>query len=164
MEREPTSRDVEAAAARIAEHARRTPVLTCRTLNEKTGADLHFKCENFQRCGAFKFRGACNTVFSLTDADAARGVVTHSSGNHAAALAEAARLRGVPAHIVMPSNAPAVKQAAVRGYGGLITLCEPTLAAREETAARVQQETGATLVHPYNDYRIIAGQATAGLE
>jgi len=138
--------------------------MTSRTLDERTGATVFFKCENFQRVGAFKFRGACNAVFSLSDAEAARGVVTHSSGNHAQALALAAQLRGIPAHIVMPRNASAVKQAAVAGYGGRITLCEPTLAAREEATARIQQETGAALVHPYNDDRVIAGQGTAALE
>jgi len=161
---QPTLDDIRAAAARISPHARRTPVMTSRTLDERTGATVFFKCENFQRVGAFKFRGACNAVFSLSDAEAARGVVTHSSGNHAQALALAAQLRGIPAHIVMPRNASAVKQAAVAGYGGRITLCEPTLAAREEATARIQQETGAALVHPYNDDRVIAGQGTAALE
>lgn len=156
--------EVRAAAERIAPYAHRTPVLTSRTLDAQTGAYLFFKCENFQRMGAFKFRGACNAVFSLSEDEAARGVITHSSGNHAQALALAAQLRGVSAHIVMPRNAPAVKQAAVAGYGGRITLCEPTLAAREETTARIQQETGAALVHPYNDERVIVGQGTASLE
>src|SRR5690606_32759088 len=121
-------------------------------------------CENFQRVGAFKFRGACNAVFSLSDEEASRGVVTHSSGNHAQALALAARMRGIPAYIVMPENAPAVKQAAVRGYGGDVTLCAATLEAREATAAAILERTGATMVHPYNDARIIAGQGTAALE
>lgn len=164
METAPGLAEVRAAAERIAPYAHRTPVLTSRTLDAQTGAHLFFKCENFQRVGAFKFRGACNAVFSLSEDAAARGVVTHSSGNHAQALALAAQLRGIPAHIVMPKNAPAVKQAAVAGYGGRITLCEPTLAAREETTANIQRETGATLVHPYNDYRVIAGQGTAALE
>ncbi len=158
----PSLEDIRDAAARIALYARRTPVLTSRTLDEMTGAACFFKCENFQRVGAFKFRGACNAVFSLSEAG--RGVVTHSSGNHAQALALAARLRGIPAYIVMPRNVLAIKQAAVEGYGGHITLCEPTLAAREETTARIQRETGAELVHPYNDYRVIAGQGTAALE
>ncbi len=122
------------------------------------------KCENLQKVGAFKFRGACNAVFSLTDEEAARGVATHSSGNHAQALALAARLRGIPAYIVMPENAPAVKKAAVAGYGGQITFCEPTLQARESTLAQVVEETGATVVHPYNNYQVIAGQGTATLE
>jgi threonine dehydratase len=122
------------------------------------------KCENLQKVGAFKFRGACNAVFSLTDEEAARGVATHSSGNHAQALALAAKLRGIPAYIVMPENAPAVKKAAVAGYGGQITFCEPTLEARETTTAQVVEKTGATVIHPYNDYRVIAGQGTAALE
>ncbi len=128
------------------------------------GARLFFKCENFQKAGAFKFRGACNAIFSLSDEQASRGVVTHSSGNFAAALALAARKRGISARIVMPSNAPAVKVDAVKGYGGVITFCEPTLTSRESSAAKVIKETGATFVHPYNDYRIIAGQGTAALE
>lgn len=164
IQTEPGFAEVRAAAVRIAPYARRTPVLTSRTLDELAGASCFLKCENFQRVGAFKFRGACNAVFSLSDRDAARGVVTHSSGNHAQALALAARLRGISAHIVMPRNVLAIKQAAVAGYGGRITLCNPTLAAREETTARIQHETGAELVHPYNDPRVIAGQGTAALE
>ncbi len=160
----PTLDDLRAAAARIAPHAHRTPVMTCTTLDAMAGAALFFKCENFQKVGAFKFRGACNAVFSLTDAGAARGVVTHSSGNHAQALALAARMRGIPAYIVMPRTTPAIKQAAVAGYGGRITLCEPNQAAREAAAQKIIDETGAELVHPYNDYRIIAGQGTAALE
>jgi threonine dehydratase len=159
--------DVEAireAAERIAPYAHRTPVLTSQTLNESCGAEVFLKCENFQKVGAFKFRGATNVVFGLSDEEARRGVVTHSSGNHAQALALAARLRGIPAHIVMPENAPEVKRAAVADYGGRITLCEPTLEARETTAARILGETGGTMVHPYNDERIIAGQGTAALE
>lgn len=128
------------------------------------GAKLFFKCDNFQKVGAFKFRGACNAVFSLSDQEASRGVATHSSGNHAAALALAARKRGITARIVMPSSAPPVKVAAVKGYGGIITFCEPTQASRESTAAQVIRETGATLIHSYNDHRIIAGQGTAALE
>jgi threonine dehydratase len=127
-------------------------------------ARLFFKCENFQKTGAFKFRGACNAVFLLSEEEASRGVVTHSSGNFAAALALAASKRGITARIVMPSNAPAVKVAAVKGYGGIITFCEPTLASRESMAAKVIEETGATFIHPYNDHRIIAGQGTAALE
>jgi threonine dehydratase len=160
----PSLDDLRDAAARIAPYARRTPVFTSRTLDEMTGAACFFKCENFQRAGAFKFRGACNAVFSLSGAEAAHGVVTHSSGNHAQALALAAGLRGIPAHIVMPRTVLAVKQAAVAGYGGRITLCEPTLAAREDATVRIQRDTGAELVHPYNDYRVIAGQGTAALE
>jgi len=160
----PTLPEIRAAAVRIAPYAQRTPVMTSRALDERAGASLFFKCENFQRVGAFKFRGACNAVFSLSDVEAARGVVTHSSGNHAQALALAAQLRGIAAHIVMPENAPEVKKSAVAGYGGRITFCEPTLAARESSTVRIQRETGATLVHPYNDYRVIAGQATATQE
>ena len=160
----PTITDIRQAAERIRPHAHRTPVMTCRSLDQRVGAQVFMKCENLQKVGAFKFRGACNAVFSLTDAQAARGVATHSSGNHAQALALAARMRGIPAYIVMPRNAPAVKQAAVAGYGGIITLCEPTLAARESTLAEVVAATGAKVVHPYNDARVIAGQGTAALE
>ena len=164
MNRRPDLQDVRTAHQRIAAHITRTPVLTCTALDRMVGARLFFKCENFQKVGAFKFRGACNAVFSLSEEEASRGVVTHSSGNHAAALALAARKRGITARIVMPSNAPRVKIAAVKGYGGIITFCEPTQASRESTAAQVIKETGATLIHPSNDYRIIAGQATAALE
>lgn len=128
------------------------------------GASLHFKCENFQRGGAYKFRGAANAVALLTDAQAAAGVVTHSSGNHATCLALAARLRGIPAHIVVPSNAPLIKQQAIVAYGGRLTLCEPTLVARQAEADRIQRETGAAFVHPYDDERVIAGQGTTALE
>lgn len=155
---------IREAAARIAPLAHRTPVLASRTLDERFGARLFFKCENLQRVGAFKFRGAANAVFSLSDAEAARGVATHSSGNHAQALALAARLRGIPAHIVMPDNSPTVKVEAVRGYGGWIAFCEPTQAAREATLAGIVKETGAEFVHPYDDPRVIAGQATCALE
>jgi threonine dehydratase len=155
---------IRAAHARIAAQVRRTPVMNCPALDRAVGARLVFKCENFQEVGAFKARGATNAVFSLDDSEAARGVVTHSSGNHGAALAYAASRRGIPAWIVMPDNAPAVKQANVRSYGGQIRLCAPTVAAREAACAAVQAETGATLVHPYNDWRVIAGQGTAALE
>src|SRR5512144_1966734 len=138
----PTLDDIRAAAKRIQPYAHRTPVLTNESLNEKVGAKVFLKCENFQKVGAFKFRGACNAVFSLSDEEAKRGVSTHSSGNHAQALALAAKLRGIPAYIVMPDNAPTVKKAAVEGYGGKITFCEPTLEARETTLVRVVQETG----------------------
>jgi threonine dehydratase len=160
----PTVDDVYQAARRIQPHAHRTPVMTCQSLDQKTGAQVFLKCENFQKVGAFKFRGACNAVFSLKEKEAERGVVAHSSGNHAQALALAARLRGIPAHIVMPDNAPAVKKAAVAGYGGKIYFCEPTLAAREATQERVINETGAIEVHPYNNELVIAGQGTAALE
>jgi threonine dehydratase len=138
--------------------------LTNESLNRKVGVQVYLKCENFQKVGAFKFRGACNAVFSLNKEESARGVSTHSSGNHAQALALAARLRGIPAYIVMPDNAPAVKKTAVAGYGGQITFCEPTLEAREATLAKVVDATGSAIVHPYNDERVIAGQGTAALE
>ena len=160
----PTLAAIRAAAGRIAPYAHRTPVLTCASLDRAVEAQVFLKCENFQKVGAFKFRGACNAVFSLTAAEAAHGVATHSSGNHAQALALAARLRGIPAHIVMPANAPVVKQAGVAGYGGRITLCEPVLAAREAALAAVVARTGAAVVHPYDDERVIAGQGTAALE
>ena len=155
---------VRAAAERIAGAAHRTPAITSGTMDRLAGRSLHFKAEHLQRVGAFKFRGALNAVQCLPEDRAAAGVVTHSSGNFAQALALAARLRGIPAHIVMPSTAPAVKQRAVEGYGGLIRLCEPTLAAREETAEAVRSETGATLLHPFNNADVIAGQGTIALE
>ena len=160
----PVFADVLAAAARIAPHAHVTPVLRSRSLDALAGAELHFKCENFQRAGAFKFRGACNAVWSLTDAEAARGVVTHSSGNHGAALALAAQGRGIPAHVVVPEGAVKSKLAAIEAYGASLHRCAPTLAAREAMAAQVQRDTGATLVHPFTDPRVIAGQGTAALE
>ncbi|MBI4965011.1 MAG: pyridoxal-phosphate dependent enzyme [Desulfomonile tiedjei] len=160
----PTINEIRQAAERIRPYAHRTPVLTCASLDRQVGAKVFLKCENLQKVGAFKFRGACNAVFSLTDTEAARGVVTHSSGNHAQALALAARLRGIQAYIVMPHNAPAVKTAAVEAYGGKITFCEPTLEARESMLEKVLAETGATVVHPYNNYQVMAGQGTATLE
>jgi threonine dehydratase len=155
---------IRAAHERIRQHIQRTPVLTSRSLNDAVGATLFFKCENLQKVAAFKARGACNAVLCLTDAEAARGVVTHSSGNHGAALAWAATQRGIPSWIVMPSNAATVKQNAVRGFGGTVRLTDPTLPAREAACTAVLAETGATLVHPYNDWRVIAGQGTAALE
>ncbi len=155
---------IRQAAARIAPLAHRTPVLRSTYFDALSGARLYFKCENFQKAGAFKFRGACNAVFSLSEEEAQRGVVTHSSGNHAQALALAARMRGIRATIVMPRGAAAVKRAAVAEYGATIVECEPTVAAREATAAEVVAQTGGTFIHPYNDVRIIAGQATAALE
>jgi threonine dehydratase len=155
---------IQAAAARLHGHAHRTPVLRSRTLDRLAGRQLYFKCEQLQRVGAFKFRGAFNAVAQLSEAQAARGVVTHSSGNHAQALALAAALRGIPATIVMPSNAPAVKRAAVADYGATIVLCEPTLQAREQTTADFIARTGATLVHPFDDPRVISGQGTVALE
>jgi threonine dehydratase len=160
----PTLSDIRKAAERIKPYAHRTPVLTNESLNQQVGARVFLKCENLQKVGAFKFRGACNAVYSLSDEAAARGVCTHSSGNHAAALALAARMRGIPAYIVMPNNAPSVKKNAVAGYDGLITFCEPTLEARESTLDRIRLDMGATVVHPYNDERVIAGQGTAALE
>jgi threonine dehydratase len=164
MHDDPNIDDIRAAAARIAAHIHRTPVVTCASIDRIAGAELVFKCENLQKVGAFKARGATNAVFSLDDGAAAKGVCTHSSGNHAAALARAAGLRDIPAHIVMPSSAPPVKKAAVAGYGAHITECEPTLEARETTLAAVQERTGATFIHPYDDPRVIAGQGTCALE
>ncbi|HEY7944508.1 MAG: pyridoxal-phosphate dependent enzyme [Burkholderiales bacterium] len=155
---------VRAAHSRIRSHVHRTPVLTSRSLDSIAGATLFFKCENLQKVGAFKARGACNAVFSLDDAEAKRGVVTHSSGNHGAAVAWAAARRGIPAWVVMPENAALVKKNAVQGLGATIRFCAPTLAARDETCAAVQAETGAVLIHPYDDWRVIAGQGTAALE
>ncbi len=160
----PSIDEIRAAAERIAGLAQRTPVLTCRGLDELACARLFFKCENLQKAGAFKFRGACNAVLLLSDEQAARGVVTHSSGNHAAALALASRLRGIPAHIVMPDNAPVAKRRAVEAYGGRITFCRPTLADRTAVAAQILRETGGVLVHPYDDPAVIAGQGTVALE
>jgi threonine dehydratase len=159
-----TLNDIRHAAEQIHPYAHRTPVLTNASLNQQVGAQVYLKCENFQKVGAFKFRGACNAVYSLGDEEALHGVCTHSSGNHAQALALAARMRGIPAYIVMPNNAPSVKKNAVAGYGGLITFCEPTLEARENTMEGIRLETSATVVHPYNDERVIAGQGTATLE
>lgn len=156
--------DIRQAARRIQPYIHRTPILTNESLNAKVGAQVFLKCENMQKVGAFKFRGASNAVFSLTDEEAGCGVCTHSSGNHAQALALAARMRGIPAYIVMPENAPAVKKNAVAGYGGQITFCEPTLEAREITLEKIRSTTGANVVHPYNDERVIAGQGTAALE
>lgn len=160
----PTWDDVLAAHERIRPHIHRTPVLTSSFLDRLTGARLFFKCENFQKAGAFKVRGASNAVFGLSDAEAARGVATHSSGNHALSLSYAAGRRGIPCHVVMPRTAPQAKKDAVRAYGGVITECEPSTSSREEVFARVQAETGADFVHPYNDPRVIAGQATCSRE
>jgi threonine dehydratase len=155
---------IREAHARIRAMIHRTPVMTSAVLDQLAGRRLYFKCENLQKAGAFKARGATNAVFLLSDEEAARGVVTHSSGNHAAALARAAKLRGIAAYIVMPSNAPQAKQAAVRRYGGDILLCEPTLAARESTARQVMERTGAAFIHPYDDLRVMAGQGTTAIE
>jgi threonine dehydratase/serine racemase len=155
---------IRAAHERIRPHVHETPVMTCETLDRRAGKRLFFKCENLQKGGAFKARGASHAVWKLDDETAARGVVTHSSGNHAQAVALAARARGVPAHIVMPTDAPRVKRAAVEGYGATVHPCEPTLEARTRTAAKVVEETGGTLVPPYDHPDVIAGQGTAALE
>jgi len=160
----PTWEAIVAAHSRIAPRIHRTPILTSASLNAMTGAQLFFKCENLQKTGSFKIRGASNAILSLTEKEVARGIVTQSSGNHGAAVACAAAWRGVPAWIVMPKNAPAVKARAIEGYGGKVVFCEPTVTARKATCDRVQSETGAHLVHPYDDDRIIAGQATAAKE
>ena len=160
----PTYDDVLAAHERIAPHIHRTPVLTSSFLNKLTGAELFFKCENFQKAGAFKVRGASNAVFGLADERAALGVATHSSGNHALSLSYAAGRRGIPCHVVMPRTAPQAKKDAVRGYGGRITECEPSTSSREAVFAEVQAATGADFVHPYNDPRVVAGQATCSRE
>lgn len=156
--------DIRAARERIAPHVKLTPVLTNEALDAAAGAQLFFKCENLQAMGAFKARGAANAVFSLSAADAARGVVTHSSGNHGAAVARAAKLRGIRGFIVMPRNAPQTKIRNVESYGGQIVYCEPNLTAREAACAQIAAETGAVLVHPFDDYAVMAGQGTATLE
>jgi threonine dehydratase len=160
----PEFADVLAAAARIAPHARRTPVLRSRSLDALAGCELHFKCENLQRIGAFKFRGACNAIFALPEDVAAPGILTQSSGNHGAAVALAARLRGVPATVVVPEGAPAVKLAGIAAHGARIVRCAPSMAARTAAAAALQAETGAHLVHPFDDADVIAGQGTVALE
>jgi threonine dehydratase len=160
----PSWQTIVEAHQRITPKIHRTPVLRSTTLDALTGAELYFKCENLQKTGSFKIRGATNAIFSLTEEEASRGIVTHSSGNHAAAVSCGAAWRGIPAWIVMPKNAPIVKCKAVEAYGGRITFCEPKVSARTETAARIQAETGAVMIHPYDDDRIIAGQATAAKE
>lgn len=160
----PTYDDMLAAHERIKPYIHRTPVLTSSFLDELTGAELFFKYENFQKAAAFKVRGASNAVFGLSDDEARRGVATHSSGNHALSLAYAAGRRGIPCHVVMPRTAPQAKKDAVRGYGGLITECEPSTSSREAVFAEVQARTGADFVHPYNDPRVIAGQGTCSRE
>ena len=160
----PTHDDVQAAHRRIADWIHRTPVLTSATLDRMSGAELFFKCENFQKAGAFKARGATNAVFSLDEAAAARGVATHSSGNHALSLSRAAACRGIPCTVVMPRTAPKAKMDAVRGYGGEIVTCEPSLEARERTLESIVSRSGASFVHPYNDARVIAGQGTCARE
>ncbi|MCZ6796689.1 MAG: pyridoxal-phosphate dependent enzyme [Gammaproteobacteria bacterium] len=160
----PTFEDVKAAHQRIAPYIHRTPVLTSSYFDSLCGAELFFKCENFQKAGAFKVRGACNAVFGLSDEKAAKGVATHSSGNHALSLSYAAGRRGIKATVVMPRTAPEAKKAAVRGYGGEVLECEPSTTAREEMLEQLVARTGADFVHPYNDHRVIAGQGTCSLE
>ncbi|MFV0375694.1 MAG: pyridoxal-phosphate dependent enzyme [Mangrovibacterium sp.] len=160
----PEFKNIEQAHELIKPFVHRTPVLSSGTLNRILNCELHFKCENLQKVGAFKFRGACNAVFSLSDADATRGVCTHSSGNHAAALSLAAAMRGIPAYIVMPRTAPSIKKEAVQSYGGQITFCEPTLEARETTLSKIAAETGAVEIHPYTNFNVICGQGTATKE
>lgn len=159
-----TLADVEAAAERIAPWTHRTPIMRSEQLVQLTGTSVSFKCENLQKVGAFKARGACNAVFSMADETAARGVATHSSGNHGQAVAMAAARRGIAAHVVMPANAPQVKKDAVRGYGAEVVECEPTQAARQATLEQVIARTGAEMIHPYDDPRVIAGQGTVALE
>ena len=164
LQHEPVKQDIIDTYERIKNHIHRTPILTSSSLNSIFGCELFFKCENMQKVGAFKFRGASNAVFSLNDNDLQKGVTTHSSGNHAAALALAAKLKNIPVYIVMPRTAPQIKKAAVEGYGGKIVFCEPTLQAREETLSKVVEETGAVFIHPFDNYSIIAGQATCAKE
>ena len=160
----PTYQDMLDAHERIKPHINRTPIRTSDYLNELTGAQLFFKCENFQEPGAFKVRGASNAVFGLSDEEAKKGVATHSSGNHASCLSYAAMRRGIPCNVVMPRTAPQAKKDTVRRYGGVITECDPSTTSREEAFARVQAETGGDFVHPYNDPRVIAGQGTCSKE
>ncbi|TVR27274.1 MAG: pyridoxal-phosphate dependent enzyme [Balneolaceae bacterium] len=160
----PQYADIEKAHRRIGSYVRRTPVLTSSYFNRLTGGELFFKCENFQKVGAFKFRGACNAVMSLLKSEGEKGIITHSSGNHAQAVALAARMNGYQATIVMPENAPKVKVNAVREYGAEIVFCESTIQARDETAQKIIAETGATFIHPYNHPAVISGQGTAAKE
>ena len=156
--------DIVQSHQRISPYIHRTPVLTSQMINDISGAELFFKCENFQKMGAFKMRGATNAILQLSDEQKQKGVVTHSSGNFAQALALSAKNLGIKAYIVMPSNSPEVKKKAVKGYGGIITECEPTLEDREKTATKIKQEKGATFVHPYNDFNVILGNASVGKE
>jgi threonine dehydratase len=160
----PTHSDIVQAYQIVGKYAHQTPVLTSSAVNSILGCEVFLKCENFQKVGAFKFRGASNAVFSLSKSQAKKGVCTHSSGNHAAALALAAKLRGIPSYIVMPSNAPGIKRKAVEGYGAKITFCEPTQAARESSLEEVKAQTGAEFIHPYDNFNVICGQGTASLE
>jgi threonine dehydratase len=160
----PTYSDIQQAHTRIAGYIHRTPVLTSSGIDEMTGVNVYFKCENFQKVGAFKYRGATNAVLSLTEREAAKGVATHSSGNHAAALALAAKKRGIKCYVVMPHTAPKPKIEAVRHYGAAITFCEPTLQSREETLKTIIAQTGAVMIHPYDNFLVICGQGTAAKE
>ena len=160
----PTAETISQSHELIKPYLHRTPVLTCQTIDEQVGASLYFKCENFQKVGAFKFRGGIHSLLRLSEEERQRGVATHSSGNHAQAVALAARLTGAPAYIVMPHTAPEVKKKAVEGYGASITFCEPTLQAREDTLKEVVAKTGAYMIHPYDDYRVITGQASCAKE
>jgi threonine dehydratase len=164
LEQIPSKEDIVQAAILINPHVHQTPVMTNLTFNMMLNSNLYFKCENFQKVGAFKSRGAVNAVFSLSDEVVKKGVATHSSGNHAQALARAARLKKIPAYIVMPENAPSVKVEAVKAYGGIITFCKPTLESREKTLAEVIEKTGATEIHPYDNYKVIEGQASCAKE
>lgn len=164
LDRIPTKQDIIEAHERIKRQVHHTPVLTSSSINKIAGCKIYFKCENFQKVGAFKFRGASNAVLSLEKDDLQKGVATHSSGNHAAALSLAARMKNIPSYIVMPHTAPQIKKRAVENYGAQITFCEPTLQSREENLAKIVAETGAAFVHPYDNYSIIAGQATCGKE
>lgn len=160
----PGREDVLAAARRIAPYVHRTPVMTSRALDFMSEAKVFFKCENFQKAGSFKIRGATNAVLALTAAEVARGVATHSSGNHGAALALAARNRGVPAYVVMPEDAPRIKQATIKSYGAEITFCKPSMESRQSTIKEVLDQTGASLIHPFNNPNVVAGQGTVALE
>ena len=160
----PSWRQIRETHMAIQPMIHRTPVLTCRAINDQAGAEIYFKCENFQKVGAFKMRGGASAAVRLSDKEKEKGIATHSSGNHAQAVARAAQFLGIPAYIVMPENAPDIKKAATEGYGAEIIPCAPTLEARESTLESVVKRTGATFIHPYNDYNVIAGQATAALE
>jgi len=164
MNNAPTKTDIELAHERIKNHIHRTPILTSTSINEILQSNLYFKCENFQRAGAFKMRGATNAILSLPDEKLNKGVATHSSGNHAGALALAAKSLNTKCYIAMPNTAPEIKRKAVEGYGGIITFCKPTLTDREKTLEEIVRKTGAAFIHPYDDYRIIAGQATCAKE
>lgn len=164
LEHEPTKQDIIAAHERIRKQIHHTPIFSSASINQIAGCKIYFKCENFQRVGAFKFRGASNTILSLSETALKNGVATHSSGNHAAALSLAAKLKNVPAYIVMPHTAPEIKKRAVENYGAQITFCEPTLKSREVTLAKIVDEAGAAFIHPYDNYSIIAGQASCAKE